>query len=135
MKKSIACIAYKDKKILIAHRNNSGQMANRWEFPGGKVDEGETEIEAIHREMKEEFDVDVQVKEKIASSCFVHNEKKSLLEVYLVELSHDGIDKKYSLTEHSEYKWVDYKEIPVDNFVDSDLRVYPEVISFLERIK
>jgi 8-oxo-dGTP diphosphatase len=135
MKKSIACIAYKDKKILIAHRNNSGQMANRWEFPGGKVDEGETEIEAIHREMKEEFDVDVQVKEKIATSCFVHNEKKSLLEVYLVELSHDGIDKKYSLTEHSEYKWVDYKEIPVDNFVDSDLRVYPEVISFLERIK
>lgn len=135
MKKSIACIVYKDKKILIAHRNNSGQMANRWEFPGGKVDEGETEIEAIHREMKEEFDVDVQVKEKIATSCFVHNEKKSLLEVYLVELSHDGIDKKYSLTEHSEYKWVDYKEIPVDNFVDSDLRVYPEVISFLERIK
>lgn len=135
MKKSIACIAYKDKKILIAHRNNSGQMANRWEFPGGKVDEGETEIEAIHREMKEEFDVDVQVKEKIATSCFVHNEKKSLLEVYLVELSHDGINKKYSLTEHSEYKWVDYKEIPVDNFVDSDLRVYPEVISFLERIK
>ena len=135
MKKSIACIAYKDKKILIAHRNNSGQMANRWEFPGGKVDEGETEIEAILREMKEEFDVDVQVKEKIATSCFVHNEKKSLLEVYLVELSHDGIDKKYSLTEHSEYKWVDYKEIPVDNFVDSDLRVYPEVISFLERIK
>lgn len=135
MKKSIACIAYKDKKILIAHRNNSGQMANRWEFPGGKVDEGETEIEAIHREMKEEFDVDVQVKEKITTSCFVHNEKKSLLEVYLVELSHDGIDKKYSLTEHSEYKWVDYKEIPVDNFVDSDLRVYPEVISFLERIK
>lgn len=135
MKKSIACIAYKDKKILIAHRNNSGQMANRWEFPGGKVDEGETEIEAIHREMKEEFDVDVQVKEKIATSYFVHNEKKSLLEVYLVELSHDGIDKKYSLTEHSEYKWVDYKEIPVDNFVDSDLRVYPEVISFLERIK
>lgn len=135
MKKSIACIAYKDKKILIAHRNNSGQMANRWEFPGGKVDEGETEIEAIHREMKEEFDVDVQVKEKITTSYFVHNEKKSLLEVYLVELSHDGIDKKYSLTEHSEYKWVDYKEIPVDNFVDSDLRVYPEVISFLERIK
>lgn len=135
MKKSIACIAYKDKKILIAHRNNSGQMANRWEFPGGKVDEGETEIEAIHREMKEEFDVDVQVKEKITTSYFVHNEKKSLLEVYLVELSHDGIDKKYYLTEHSEYKWVDYKEIPVDNFVDSDLRVYPEVISFLERIK
>lgn len=135
MKKSIACIVYKDKKILIAHRNNSGQMANRWEFPGGKVDEGETEIEAIHREMKEEFDVDVQVKEKITTSYFVHNEKKSLLEVYLVELSHDGIDKKYSLTEHSEYKWVDYKEIPVDNFVDSDLRVYPEVISFLERIK
>lgn len=135
MKKSIACIAYKDKKILIAHRNNSGQMANRWEFPGGKVDEGETEIEAIYREMKEEFDVDVQVKEKITTSYFVHNEKKSLLEVYLVELSHDGIDKKYSLTEHSEYKWVDYKEIPVDNFVDSDLRVYPEVISFLERIK
>ena len=51
MNRSIACIAFKNDKILIAHRNSSGQMCNRWEFPGGKVEEGETDSQAIIREM------------------------------------------------------------------------------------
>ena len=59
MKKSIACIICNKGKVLIAHRNPTGQMGSRWEFPGGKVDDGETEQEAIRREMREEFDVDV----------------------------------------------------------------------------
>lgn len=132
MKKSIACIAVLNKKVLIAHRNNSGQMANRWEFPGGKVDEGESEIEAIHREMNEEFATEVEVLNKITHSTFIHNEKENQLEVYLIKLKHDGIEKKYSLTEHTEYKWVDYENIPKENFVDSDLKIYPDVLKYLK---
>ena len=58
MNESVACIAYKNGKVLIAHRNNVGAMGNRWEFPGGKVEEGESFEDAIKREMKEEFCVD-----------------------------------------------------------------------------
>ena len=131
MKKSVACIIYDKEKVLIAHRNPTGQMGNRWEFPGGKVDQGETDKDAAVREMKEEFDVDAEVLEKITEASFVHNGEDFLLTAYMVKVSHDGTGKKYKLTEHSEYKWVDINEIPVDTFVDSDLLIYPDVKKYL----
>lgn len=134
MKKSIACIAYENDKVLIAHRNPVGQMGNRWEFPGGKVDGDESEEEAIIREMTEEFGITVQVLSKITTGSFVHNGKESLLEVYQIKVPHDGIETKYVLTEHSEYKWVNINDIPKDNFVDSDLSIYPEVVKYLNNL-
>jgi 8-oxo-dGTP diphosphatase len=110
-------------------------MGNRWEFPGGKVDAGENETDSIVREMKEEFGVAAVVGAKITESDFVHNEKKSLLKAYLVELEHDGIEKPFVLTEHTEYKWVCIDEIPSYEFVDSDLKIYPKVKEFLSSLK
>ena len=132
---SIACIIYKDRKILIAHRNPVGDMGNRWEFPGGKVDPGENDLQAVIREMKEEFGVKAEVFEKITSSVFEHKGKKNILNAYRVSLEHDGLEKPYVLTEHTEYKWVKPEEIEKLSFVDSDLAIYPEVLKFLRNIK
>lgn len=133
MKKSVCCIAFCKNKILIAHRNPTGQMGNRWEFPGGKVEAHESDEETVRREMKEEFSCGAEVIEKITEGKFSHDGKESLLEVYSVKLEHDGLEKKYILTEHSEYKWVEIENIPKDNFVDSDLSVYPAVVEYLKR--
>ena len=131
MKTSIACIAFDGEKILIAHRNPTGQMGDRWEFPGGKVEEGESDEEAIIREFEEEFGVKVTVGEKIAETFFLHNEKQIALHAYNIQVPHDGIEKKYVLTEHSEYKWAAPAEIPTLNFVDSDLLIYPAVMKWI----
>lgn len=131
MKISIACIAYRNGKILIAHRVNVGQMGGRWEFPGGKVDEGETDEIALVREMQEEFSITVKVIEPVTEAVFTHNGSERALHAYLIEVPHDGLEKPYVLTEHTEYKWVSIDEIPQDNFVDSDLLIYPEVKAFL----
>lgn len=133
MSNSVACIVYKDGKILVAHRIPKGDMGNRWEFPGGKVDAGETDQMAIVREMREEFGIAAVPGEKITSCSFFHKEKKCFLNAYLVQLEHDGIEKPYVLTEHTEYKWVFPKEIENMNFVDSDLKIYPDVLKFLEK--
>ncbi|MEE0885680.1 MAG: NUDIX domain-containing protein [Treponema sp.] len=133
MSNSVACIVYKDGKILVAHRIPKGDMGNRWEFPGGKVDAGETDQMAIVREMGEEFGVKAVPGEKITSCSFFHKEKKCFLNAYLVQLEHDGLEKPYILTEHTEYKWVFPKEIENLNFVDSDLKIYPDVLKFLEK--
>ena len=53
MSNSVACIVYKDGKILVAHRIPKGDMGNRWEFPGGKVDAGETDQMAIVRKRRQ----------------------------------------------------------------------------------
>ncbi len=133
MSNSVACIVYKNGKILIAHRIPKGDMGNRWEFPGGKVDDGETDQMTIVREMREEFGVKAEPGEKITSCSFFHKEKECFLNAYLVQLEHDGLEKPYILTEHTEYKWVFPKEIENLNFVDSDLRIYPDVLKFLEK--
>jgi len=128
MSRSIACIDYRDGKVFIAKRQNVGDMGNRWEFPGGKIDEGEDFAAAIKREMQEEFSVDVEVGEHITSSTFEHKGKKCYLDVFEVHFAHDGIEKKFILTEHTDYRWADITEIPDLYFVDSDLAIYPEVV-------
>lgn len=132
---SIACIAICKGKILIAHRNPTGQMGARWEFPGGKVEDGEDEKESIVREMKEEFGINVKVMEKITENSFVHNDKEVSLRAYRIKVPRRGLVRKYVLTEHTEYKWVDINDIPKDNFVDSDLKIYPDVKKYVEEHK
>ena len=56
-----------------------------------------------------------------------------MLNAYLVQFDHNGIEKPYVLTEHTEYKWVLPEEIPNLNFVDSDLKIYPAVLEYLKR--
>lgn len=130
---SIACIALNGNKVLVAHRNPVGQMGNRWEFPGGKVEPGEGESEGIVREFLEEFGVEVKVGEFIASAEFEHNGKIRQLHAYRIFVPHDGIKEKYVLAEHTEYKWVEFSEIENLEFVDSDLLIYPMVKEYAEK--
>ena len=132
-KNSIACIAFNGRKIFIAKRIPKGQMGNRWEFPGGKVEPGEGESEGIVREFLEEFGVEVKVGEFIASAEFEHNGKIRQLHAYRVFVPHDGIKEKYVLAEHTEYKWVEFSEIENLEFVDSDLLIYPMVKEYAEK--
>ncbi len=133
MSNSVACIIYKDGKVLVAHRIPKGDMGSRWEFPGGKVDKGEDDKMAIIREMREEFGVKAFPGEKISSCSFFHKNKECFLNAYSVQLEHDGIAKPFVLTEHTEYKWINPKEIENLNFVDSDLKIYPDVMKYLEK--
>ena len=127
MSRSIACIDYRNGKIFIAKRQMIGDMGGRWEFPGGKIEEGEDLQTAVVREMQEEFGVTVTVGRKITSGSFTHKGKPCTLDVLEVSFPHDGIEKKFELTEHTDYKWADIDEIPQLNFVDSDLSIYNDV--------
>lgn len=106
-------------------------MGGRWEFPGGKVESGESDEESVIREFSEEFGVEIQVDKKIAEATFRHKGDDFTLTAYLVHLPHNGMKKKFVLTEHTEYRWAELAEIPTLNFVDSDLLIYPQICKFL----
>lgn len=129
---SVACIIYDGEKVFIAKRNPTGDMGGRWEFPGGKVDEGESDQTAIVREMSEEFGVKAFPGQFITEASFEHRGKKHFLHAYKVALEHDGMKNPFVLTEHTEYKWVLPEEIKNLEFVDSDLLIYPEVMRFIK---
>lgn len=129
---SVACIAIDDnEQVLVAHRNPVGQMGGRWEFPGGKVEENERDVDAVIREFREEFGVTVKVGSRIAVSTFEHNGETVQLHAYRVFVPHKGKIFKYRLTEHSEYRWIHIDEVKSLNFVDSDLNIYPEVKKYV----
>lgn len=130
---SIACIALYKDKVFIAHRVPKGDMSSRWEFPGGKVEDGETENQAVVREFKEEFNIKVKVGDLIATGEFEHRGEKRQLHAYRIFVPHKGLIFKYKLTEHTEYKWVKFEEIKNLQFVDSDLLIYEKVKEYAQR--
>lgn len=133
MSKSVACIIYKNNKIFIAKRNPVGEMGGKWEFPGGKIEEGESPKIAIKREMLEEFGVAVEAGDEIATAVFMHKQKECYVEAYEVFFEHE-VKESFVLTEHTEYKWVDPLEIKNLDFVDSDLKLYPKVLEYYKII-
>ena len=58
----VAAIIYKDNKFLIAQRNLKKSQGGLWEFPGGKIEHGETREEALKREIYEEFHAEIKVR-------------------------------------------------------------------------
>ena len=63
----VAAVIKKDNKYLIAQRNRNKHFAFHWEFPGGKVDNGETFKIALQREIKEELSIDIKIYQKVSS--------------------------------------------------------------------
>ena len=130
-KRSVACIALNGRSVLVAKRILRGQMGGRWEFPGGKVEDGEDEAAAAVREMQEEFAVEIQTGEVIAHAAFLHNGHEVALKALRVFPAHDGVECPYVLSEHTEYAWVDIAEVEHLPFVDSDLLLYPAVKAYV----
>lgn len=120
---SVVCLCVRNGKVFIAKRNPGGQMGNRWEFPGGKVEGNESDETAIMREMNEEFGIGVRIVNRICVKTFINDDVNIELHVYEVDFPHDGIDRKFSLSEHSEYRWSFFSDIEKKCFVDSDFSV------------
>ena len=127
MSRSVACIDYRNGKILIAKRIARGEMGDRWEFPGGKIEEGEDYTAAIKREMLEEFGCDCKIFEELAQGTFEHNGKNCSVVAFRVQLENDGISKPFVLTEHTQTEWVEPAEIRKRPFVDSDLNIFDQI--------
>ncbi len=72
------------QKILLAKRPEDKHQGGLWEFPGGKVDTGETVQQALCRELKEELDIDVLQSESLMKIHHDYSDKSVTLDVWLV---------------------------------------------------
>jgi 8-oxo-dGTP diphosphatase len=127
MKRSVAAIVVHEGKLFIAKREAGGDMAGKWEFPGGKADEGEGAREALAREMAEEFGVPVRIVSQIAHGSFIHNNTEHSLDAYLARIS----DYNFTLSAHIDWRWADFNEIKALNeageFTPSDYALLPQI--------
>jgi len=104
----VAALIEKDGKYLIAKRSTGEQnVLGKWEFPGGKVKENESEFNAIEREIKEEFEINVKAQRFILNNVCEYPNKTVELRLYKCKY----LDGNFKLHDHYEYKWVKKDEI------------------------
>ena len=104
----VAALIEKDGKYLIARRSTgSSDVLGKWEFPGGKVEQDETEENAIEREIKEEFEMDIKAIRFLANNVCEYPTKTIDLRLY--ECKH--VSGEFNLHDHSEYLFVDKEDI------------------------
>ena len=100
-------IIYDGNKIFIARRKPHKSMGGLWEFPGGKIEEGEEYVDSLKRELKEELQMEVDVVEYFGSTQH-HYENFSIdLIAYTCNLR----NWNSYLTDHDKYDWVSPSEI------------------------
>jgi A/G-specific adenine glycosylase len=103
----IAAVIHKDAQVLIARRPSSGLLGGMWEFPGGKVEPGETDEEALKREIIEELGAKVQVGACLGDYKHAYTHFHVVLRAYDCELPHDEPQP----LEASEIRWVEIKTL------------------------
>jgi 8-oxo-dGTP diphosphatase len=118
MPKSVAGIAMDRGRVFIARRGAGGDLGGKWEFPGGKVEEGESDEEALRREYGEEFGCAIGIGPRLGSVSFEHRGITRTLNAYAVTLPPD-----FTLREHVEWRWALPDEIEGLDFAESDRRL------------
>lgn len=106
--KVVAALIKKEDKMLIARRfTGDPNVFGKWEFPGGKVEKNENEMQAIEREIMEEFELQIKAIKFIINNICDYPSKTVDLRLYECEY----INGCVNLHDHSEYKWVNKSEI------------------------
>ena len=103
--KVVAGLIKKGDKFLLVRRPLNKKRGGLWEFPGGKVEKGETLEEAIKRELKEELDIEVRVKGVLSEVKYNYPEGE--IELYLLEVESN---EEPELKEAIEKRWVSVEE-------------------------
>ena len=122
----VAGIIYKDLsegRFLIAQRNLKKSQGGLWEFPGGKVEDGETRQEALKREIKEEFNADIRVGEYVGEIVHHYPEKDVQLVFYKAYLE----GKNFELLEHEDYRWIHKGEKDSYVFAGADVGIFEKI--------
>ena len=119
MKKQTYVVAgaiVKDKKVFAAQRGNKGETKFKWEFPGGKIEPGETPEQALAREFREELKIEVEVHELITSIIDEYETQVLHIDTYRCTL----ISGEPTLTEHIAKQWSDKNELDKLTFSPAD---------------
>lgn len=118
-----AAIIYREDKILIAQRLEGGHMELKWEFPGGKIEEGESPEDCIEREIREELGMEIRAEGIFDVVYHRYPEKNVLLLVY--NCRHTAGEGR--AIHCRDFKWISPGQLKDYNLAEADLKVAEKI--------
>ena len=112
----VAALIVQDGKLLIAQRPDGKHMAGKWEFPGGKIEKGETPEAALERELSEELGVKTETGRIYHAIYHSYPEKEILLLFYRSRL----IEGCPRAIEEADIRWIDESELRSFDWAEAD---------------
>jgi 8-oxo-dGTP diphosphatase len=119
MLKVTCAIVTERNKILVTQRNSSSDHPLKWEFPGGKLKTDETVEECIIREIREELDIEIEIRQSMVSVNHDYGFKQIELIPFLCVIKSGQI----KLSEHLELDWASIYELKKVDFAAADLKL------------
>lgn len=117
-----AAIIIKDNKIFVTQRGY-GKFKDWWEFPGGKIEEGETPEECLKREIKEELKADINIDKYLCTVEYDYPNFHLKMECFICSL----IDGHLELVEAEDAKFITKDQLDNIDFLPADLLVVKEL--------
>ena len=113
-----AIIRIRDK-VLAVQRSASMSLPMKWEFPGGKIEEGESEEACIHREIREELNISISIEKKLGSTHHDYDE----LHIELIPFMAKYQSGEIRMSEHNAFRLLPLSELHTLDWAPADLPI------------
>jgi 8-oxo-dGTP diphosphatase len=124
MKRVVAALIVKDGKILVCQRTKHQTMPLKWEFPGGKIEEGEQPRDALRRELEEELGIDATIGDEVSRIRHEYKSGNSVeLRFFVVQDFRGQLENRI----FRDMQWAEPKELPSFDFLEADLKLVSDL--------
>lgn len=113
-----------NEKILAVQRSENMKLPLKWEFPGGKIENGETEEACIKREIEEEINIKIDLIAKLSASNYQYPN----FSIKLIPFIANYLDGEIKLMEHKQYRLLEKEELAGLDWADADIPVVKEFL-------
>lgn len=117
-------IIHFDEKVLAVQRSKSMKLPLKWEFAGGKIEKGESEIDCVKREVFEELNIHIAVEDRLTPVTHTYPDFK----IQLIPFTAKYVSGELKLREHADYVLVDKKELLHLDWGGADVPVVEELM-------
>ena len=113
----VVAASIKNEDKLLATKRGYGEFINMWEFPGGKIEPGETKKQAIVREIKEELNIEINVDKFALDIEYQYPNFYLFMSCFMCSIKEGSIE----LLEHNDGKWITKEELNTLNWLPADI--------------